>query len=183
MYNNGGIQDQRQKILGIMKRPILKLEKERIDIILQSSAFLMLGLTWLMVIIQYKELPEVIPVHYNAAGEADSWGNKGFIFVLPVVALVLSILMNKIADLPHLHNYSEKINEENAKEKYKNSARFLRTTILWMNVIFFFLMILILRSIGSGRAMIGSWVLPFIFISLALLVGIGFYYINRKSTN
>lgn len=166
-----------------MKRPILKLKKERLDIILEGSAFLMLSLTWLMVIIQYRGLPDVIPTHFNAVGEADNWGSKGFIFVLPMVALVLSVLMNKIADLPHLHNYSVKITEENAEEKYRKSARFLRTTILWMNVVFFFLVILILKSIGPSRGKIGFWVLPLIFISLALLVGIGAYYINRKSTN
>ena len=51
---------------------------------LLGTAFLA-WIAWLIGI--YPELPERIPIHFNAAGEVDGWGKKGMIWTLPLIGL------------------------------------------------------------------------------------------------
>lgn len=41
----------------------------------------------------FPTLPEIIPTHFNATGEADAWGNKSSIFLLPLIMGVVSIIV------------------------------------------------------------------------------------------
>ena len=46
-----------------------------------------------ILIFYYPNLPDVVPIHWNASGEADGWAKKGFssVFFLPVLAAFLQI--------------------------------------------------------------------------------------------
>ena len=41
----------------------------------------------------YPSLPYRIPTHFNASGEADAWGHKSSIFLLPLIMGVTSIIV------------------------------------------------------------------------------------------
>ena len=41
----------------------------------------------------YPSLPDTIPTHFNASGEADAWGSKDSIFMLPIIMGVVSLLV------------------------------------------------------------------------------------------
>jgi uncharacterized membrane protein len=43
-------------------------------------------------VLVYRQLPELIPSHWNAAGEIDRHGPRGWIFTQPVVLVVLTLL-------------------------------------------------------------------------------------------
>jgi uncharacterized membrane protein len=61
-------------------------------------------LTWILIVIPFlgmilanviawPELGDRIPIHFNARGEADSWGGKGSIWILPGIFLWSSFLL------------------------------------------------------------------------------------------
>jgi uncharacterized membrane protein len=56
-------------------------------VLLTLAAFAVLGYF-------YPRLPELLPVHWNAAGEADDWSPKGFssVFFLPALGVYLQLL-------------------------------------------------------------------------------------------
>ena len=48
-------------------------------------------------------MPETVPIHYNAAGEANGFGSKKYVLLLPLVATLLSAGLTFLSDLPVPH--------------------------------------------------------------------------------
>ena len=63
---------------------------------IQTATWVILILFWIMVLYHYPNLPETIPTHYNAMGEADAEGSKSTILYLPLVASLLVLGMGAI---------------------------------------------------------------------------------------
>lgn len=62
-------------------------------------------------LVLWSQLPEQVPMHWNAKGEIDGWGSKGvFVFVLPAVLLGFHWLciLGTLSD-PKKKNHTEKI--------------------------------------------------------------------------
>ncbi|MFZ3576879.1 DUF1648 domain-containing protein [Virgibacillus sp. DJP39] len=74
--------------------------------------------TLIYLIILYPTLPERIPTHFNLAGEADGWGGKKTIFILPLVASFMFIGLYLISKAPRTFNLPVSITEENAIRIY-----------------------------------------------------------------
>ena len=50
-------------------------------------------------------LPAQIPTHFNAAGQPDAWGTPGMLWVLPIVAAVIYLLMTLVGRYPGAFNF------------------------------------------------------------------------------
>lgn len=55
---------------------------------------------------------EEVPLHWNARGEIDSWGDTWTIVLLPVIALALYGLLTLLQRRPQWYNYPCKITDE-----------------------------------------------------------------------
>lgn len=84
--------------------------------------------------------PEIIPTHFNLAGEPDSFGSKNTSYLLPAVATIIFILLTVINRNPERFNYPFPVNESNAKHQYRLAANFIR--ILRLSIVIIFLLIL-----------------------------------------
>jgi uncharacterized membrane protein len=40
---------------------------------------------------RYPHLPETVPIHFGVTGKANSWGPRGFVFLIPAIAVVFFI--------------------------------------------------------------------------------------------
>jgi hypothetical protein len=40
----------------------------------------------------YPGLPERVPVHYGLTGQANSWGPRGFVFLIPAISVVFFVM-------------------------------------------------------------------------------------------
>lgn len=83
--------------------PAGKLEK----IFRFLALFLFLGL-FVYVAFVYRSLPEEIPIHFNAKGEADGWGGRAVIFGMPLMAIPMLIILFFLGKSPQVHNYPVK---------------------------------------------------------------------------
>lgn len=75
---------------------------------LESAALLLLLFTWAVTaraILGRTPLPGRIPTHFNAAGQPDGWGTPGMLWLLPVVAAVIYILMTLVSRFPGAFNF------------------------------------------------------------------------------
>jgi len=52
-----------------------------------SVVVLILG--WWIALSVYQRLPERVPVHFGLTGEADRWGGRWMIFLIPLVSTVI----------------------------------------------------------------------------------------------
>lgn len=152
-------------------RPKIKIILTPIDKVMEVVGWLLLAVTCILAVYQYYTLPEIIPVHYNASGVPDRYGNKTFLFFLPALALVLFIGMTWLNKYPHIFNYPVTITNENAEVQYRFATRMLR----YMKMVLAFIFCLVL--IGGGLAATGKvtrlgwWFIPLI-ISLTVIPAI-----------
>ncbi|MDX2041050.1 MAG: DUF1648 domain-containing protein [Acidobacteriota bacterium] len=61
-------------------------------VLIDSLAIVCLILAWWVALGSYPRLPERIPVHFGFSGEADSWGGRWMIFLMPAVATLIVAL-------------------------------------------------------------------------------------------
>lgn len=124
--------------------------------------------TLIYVIVVYPTLPDTIPSHFNALGEADGWGGKNSIFIMPFVAIVLFIPLYFISKVPHTFNLPVTITEENAPRIYPVAQFYL--CLLNLETVLL-LCYLVFESIPNGWSveiflipiMIAMFALTFIF--------------------
>lgn len=61
-------------------------------VVLDSLTIVCLILAWWSALASYPRLPERIPVHFGLSGEADGWGGRWMIFLMPSVATLIVAL-------------------------------------------------------------------------------------------
>ena len=117
----------------------------------------------LYVIITWKNIPDMIPGHYNIVGEIDKYSSKNSIWILIVVQILLFTMMSVLERFPNIWNTGVKITEENQERVYTN-LRNMQTYLKMMIMIYFSYMTF--QSICGGNLHSMS-----IFIFLVLVFG------------
>ena len=117
----------------------------------------------LYVIITWKNIPDMIPGHYNIAGEIDKYSSKNSIWILIVVQILLFTMMSVLERFPNIWNTGVQITEENRERVYKN-LRNMQTYLKMMIMIYFSYMTF--QSIGGGNLHSMS-----VFVFLVLVFG------------
>lgn len=133
------------------------------------SAIILVGL-WGITLLNYPALPDKIPIHFNALGEANGFGNKKFAWVLPVLATLLFLGLTKLARVPHHFNYPVEITQENAERHYKQAAKMLQRMNFLIIGMFFYVQYQILSNPIHQTEGLGSWFLPICLCILGFLV-------------
>ncbi|TFE02142.1 DUF1648 domain-containing protein [Jeotgalibacillus salarius] len=152
-------------------RPVIKIEKpvwakmfSMISLILLLAASAYLALSW-------GDLSEVIPIHFNASGEADGFGGKWSAIMLPIIGLVMWGGLTALEKIPHTYNYLGKITEENAERQYLNGV-LMMNVIKNLSVLLFAYITYEITLIGSGgSANLSSGVMPVFLIMLFSSMG------------
>ena len=113
-------------------------------------------------------LPDEVPIHFNMKGEADGWGSKYFIFILPLIAIIPCGLMEMLERAPEMSNYPNRFNEQNAEAFYRNS---IQTLNIIKNAILIIFAIILCEMVFAAQ---GIQLLPpyALFILTLLLLGI-----------
>ena len=145
-------------------RPRLKLEITSTDKILEVSGWFTLIFLWVLTIVFYEMLPDIIPTHFDGSGNANSYGSKMTIMFLPPIATVLFIGLTLLNNYPHIFNYPVSITPDNAFKQYTNATRMLRSLKLMIAFIFSLVVVLIYYSVQSGSGSLSTWFLPLILL-------------------
>ena len=116
------------------------------------AAFLVLGL-------YYGSLPNIIPIHFNAQGIADGFGNKSTLWVVPVLALLLCL------GLIQLNRNLPKMKRNIDKKEYILITRVNSVLSLLVGLSFSYITIRSVFIAIAGSGGLGSWFLPLFCIS------------------
>jgi hypothetical protein len=60
--------------------------------VIDALSVVVLILGWWIALSVYPRLPERVPVHFGLTGEADRWGGRWMIFLIPLVSTVIFAL-------------------------------------------------------------------------------------------
>ena len=161
------------------KRPRIKVPFETVDIIIEFISITLLILMWSYCFVNYKELPDTIATHFNAIGEADGFGSKHTIWIIPSIATVMYIGLFVLNKYPHTHNYMVNINEENALKNYRFSTRTLRIVNFLCVVLMAYITYMIVESAYGKQFNLGTWFVP-IVIGVSIILPIVLIVYMRK---
>lgn len=160
-------------------RPVINIPKTAIEKGLNILSVVLLGFMFLQVIFYWSELPEQIPIHFNAIGEVDDWGGKGTLFLLPIIGtIVIYLPLFFLSRYPHVYNYPVKLTQENASKLYLIARRML----VMMNfeiILFFAVTEWEMIRIALGKDGFGIWPLPIFLFVLFGTMGVSLYSMLR----
>ena len=141
-------------------RPRIKLTLSPLDKKLELLGKLFLVLLWSLTVFTFVKLPTTIPTHFNASGQADGYGDKLSLIILPFIATIIYFGLTALNKYPHVFNYMTEITEDNAQVQYTIATRMLRFLKLAVLIIFSFIIIFTyLTTIGVTKGL-GIWFLP-----------------------
>nr|WP_106779752.1 DUF1648 domain-containing protein [Lysinibacillus timonensis] len=156
-------------------RPILNLPKttlERVLDIIGGGVFL---LSIIYAIVNWGSIPDQIPGHFNGAGEVDRWGSKYELIILPIIGMFLFVFMTLFEKAPHMHNYPERLNEDNVEQFYLNSRKMLNIIKNICLITFAVLLVQIIRVAKGEIHTLGNWFLPLLIVAVVIPIVIGLY--------
>lgn len=78
----------------------------------------------------------VFPIHYNILGKVDDWGSKGFLWFLPLIAVVIYVGLSILGRYSWKLNYLHKVTASNKDSTYKLGSSLLRYLKLFILFIF-----------------------------------------------
>ena len=151
------------------ERPQIHIEKTMLEKLANIIGIASIVAMILYIALNWSALPDDVPIHFNAAGEVDSWGSKWMLFFLPIITIALHLFMEVIEKRPHTHNYPARLTEQNAAQFYKESCQTLNLT---KNIATMMLAYIAVRSVlvalekvqGLGITVMGIFLLMLGFV-------------------
>jgi uncharacterized membrane protein len=142
------------------ERPKLKIQLTPTDQALELLGWGVLLALWIWTGTSYSSLPDTIPTHFNAAGEADGFERKASIVGLPVIATLLYIGLTLLNRVPHIFNFPTPVTEDNALKQYTNATRMIRYLKLILVLVFAGISFQTIQQANGEAAGLGVWFLP-----------------------
>lgn len=134
------------------------------------ASLIMVIILLIYTVINYSSLPSKVPIHYDLYGQTDQWSNKGGIFVLPIIAIMLWFFLyilykfyNKIAELGLNTN-----NKKPSHQSIKLNEKFIIILNLELSMFFSIMGIIDIYNIKGGNIDLGI----FQFLLLAVILSI-----------
>jgi uncharacterized membrane protein len=148
-------------------QPKIDVKPSSRDRKLMFLGWLLVATNGILVVAFYFDLPETIATHFNLKGEADGFGSKETIWLLPILNMVLyygkTLLTTKVK--PWHYNYPTKVTKQNAPKLYAGAINMM----VWVNVSIAVLFLLItvhtiLISKNVTAISLGWLILPMVVI-------------------
>lgn len=104
-------------------RPKLELSKTTLQKTANLIGYGLLIVSTVYSLINLSSLPSQVAIHFNSVGEADGWGSKYLLLLLPLIGIIIGLVLEALEKNPHVHNYPAHINESNVQRYYAISIR------------------------------------------------------------
>lgn len=88
-----------------------------------------------VVALRMPSLPDEVPMHYDATGTVDGWGDPAALWGLVALWVAMQVMLTVLVRMPHVHNYPVTVTEENAPALYRQSQEMLGVMMLAMGVV------------------------------------------------
>jgi uncharacterized membrane protein len=171
------------EIIKMETRPKINLLLSPFDNKLELTSKIFLVVMWAFTLYSFLKLPTTIPTHFSASGQADDYGNKLTLLILPILATIIYFSLTQLNKYPHIFNYMTKITDDNAQKQYTIATRMLRFLKLAILVIFSLIILFTyLTTIGVTNGL-GFWFLPLAFGLLLIPTIIGVSQSFKKKNN
>jgi len=146
------------------KRPVIDTPLTLTDKIMETGSWTLLIALWVMSSYCVFTFPEIIPVHFKGSGEADRFGDKFTLLLLPLVSTILLLGMTKINQYPHLFNFPVVVTSDNAPRQYRLAQKMIRFLKLVIVLMFLLINLHTILTVKGIDTVFRSLLLPLILV-------------------
>ena len=164
-------------LLQAKNRPKMRIGWTMFDLIIEITGLIAVLSMWLIVLLIYFKLPEIIPTHYDITGAVDGFGNKTFILLLAAITTIIFAGMTVLNRFPHVFNYIVKITENNAFVQYMLACRMIRCLKFAIVLLFD---LLVIQTIRIAEGKVDSFSAWFIYLALGVIFLIVIYFMVKS---
>jgi uncharacterized membrane protein len=156
------------------ERPLIIIKPTLTDIILEMFGWLAMIALWGFAISNYSDLPLRVPVHFDAYGHVNGYGNKTSIYILPIIGALFFVLILVLSRYPHLFNYPVTITKANAEKQYRNGLRMIRYLKFFIASTFLIIEYQTIQAARGQSEGLGAWFFPLIlgFIIIPVILAV-----------
>jgi uncharacterized membrane protein len=133
----------------------------------EMAAAAALAAAWIVCFAGYQNVPETVPSHFDAAGKPDAYGDKAIIFLLPIVATVVYVIMTLITGFR-----SKLISRSGgtSARNYDESKLILRLLKLMIILLLLYILVFTMKTAHGTASGLGKWFLPFTIVAMSIAV-------------
>lgn len=161
----------------MINRPEFDVPLNWADRVMELASWLALMLLWALAVGSYTHLPDIIPVHFNLYGQADGFGPKYLLWILPASGTGLFALMGHLNKKPHLFNYPKPVTPDNALRQYTLATRLMRYLKLAVLLVFVLIVLFVVLPALGQNLSLPTWMLP---LTLGFILGPVVIYLFRS---
>ncbi len=162
-----------------MEKPKIKIPLDGVDIAIELAAVLAVIALITLPIGFYAQLPDTIPIHFNASGQADGYGPKSSILVIPAIGIAIYLGLTVLNRFPHLFNYPKTITEHNYERQYRIATKMMRSLNLIVTAGFAYIAFSIVTNGLSGSDNMHPLFLP-IFLTLIFGTTVVYFFASLR---
>lgn len=152
-----------------------------LDYVIELITLLSILSTFIILAIGWKNIPETVPIHFNAMGIADGFASKNTLIILPIINILIYLVLTFSSKVPQIINFPIKITEQNCMKINLYKIRMIRwiklfTCLLMTNITLHQIELFPSQQYGIGNFSI------FIFLA-CILICILYFAIKMKKVN
>ncbi len=117
------------------------------------------------------QLPARIPTHFNAAGQPNAWGPPGALWLLPVVASGLYLLISLVSLFPSTFNFPVRVTPVNRPLLEAITLQMISCLKAELACLFLYIQGTILASARNGHAALSPLVMPLFLVAIFANIG------------
>jgi hypothetical protein len=126
----------------------------------------------------------MIPVHFNAAGLPDGFGSKSTLWILPLTAVFLYLLLTVLEAFPNIYNFPVKITPGNAFIQYRLATRLIRILKTILLILFSFISYKTIKTATGDTTGLGKAFLPvFLLITFGVIIIYIVHSLNNRQSS
>lgn len=158
----------------------IKTDKTLFHKVCNSIGLLFMLVAIALLLFNWGKLPDTVPTHFNIKGEADGWGSKYSLIILPVIAIAFYLFLSMIENKPHHYNYVVQLTEQNVQKQY-TLARNLMNIIKNLSTIL--LSFIVISTVFDARETPITYSNTVIFSIIGLLIVVTVVYLVQSIKN
>ncbi len=137
--------------MGNQVKQQINIPNTKYHICLEIMCIILLGGIIIALVMAWPTLPDRVPTHYTFNGQADAWGSKGTILIIPITCVLLYVGMSVIEKFPNVWNTGVRITDKNRQAVYLQLKNLLVTLKLSLVLTFAYITFaeIYFKSIGS----------------------------------
>jgi uncharacterized membrane protein len=141
------------------------------------EAISLIGLTFMVCLTWWAlngpvPLPQRIPMHFDAAGNANAWGSPATLWLLPVFAVALYLFITLISLLPTGFKSAVNLSTENRARLEALTHQMVAWIKLELICLFIWIQWSILQSVQQGSESISPLAVPVFIVTVFATLGL-----------